>query len=93
MSQLRKCDICDVMIEHESQLPNYWTNLSWFNLNNDRMDCGQIDVCNVCRSNLNEFYDCLENGTFEINKNFLSEVRVAKKVLRFILGIDNREKS
>lgn len=93
MSQLRKCDICGMMIEHESQLPDHWTNLSMFSLDGNQMNCNQIDICNTCRSNLAEFYECLESGTFVINPDFYSKSRVAKEVLRFILGLDNREKS
>ena len=82
MSQLRKCDICDMMIEHESQLPDYWTNLSRFSTDKDEMHIDQIDICNKCRSFLNEFYEDLENEFVKAS--------TTKEVLRFIL---NREKS
>lgn len=89
MSQLRKCDICGVMMEYQPDLPDHWTSLSRISIDNDQMNFGQLDICNECRLNLDEFYECLESGTFNINTDFYSEVRVAKQVLRFIL---NREK-
>lgn len=50
----------------------------------------KCDICNTCRSNLSEFYESLESGPYTIDTDFYSEVKVTKKVLRFIL---NREKS
>ena len=89
MSQLRKCDICNHVIENQPDLPDHWTSLSSMSLNGDRMNFGQLDICNVCRSNLSEYYECLETGTFIVNAEFYSEAKVTKEVLRFIL---NREK-
>lgn len=90
MSQLRKCDICGYIVKNQPDLPDYWTSLSSMSLNGDRIDFGQIDICNACRSKLAEYYECLENGTFIINADFYSEAKVTKEVLRFIL---NREKN
>lgn len=86
MSQLRKCDICGQMIEQESQLPDCWTSLSKFSIDKDNMHFGQIDICNVCRSSISEFYEDLEHYTY-------AKAKTSKEVLRFILGLDNREKN
>lgn len=93
MSQLRKCDICGHMIENKSDLPDRWTNLSIASINGDRMNFGQIDICNACRSEIAEFYDDLSSGTLTVNNDYYARLAITNKVLRFILGLDNREKS
>ena len=88
MSQLRKCDICGVMMEYQPDLPDHWTSLSRISIDDDQMSLGQIDICNKCRSFLNEFYEDLEKE-FVIDEDFLLKVSTTKEVLRFVL---NREK-
>ena len=91
MSTIKKCDLCGRTINNKPDLPEYWSSLSRLTLNGDRLDCGQIDVCNVCRSHLAEFTEQLEEGTLTINSEYYENLRLSTDVLKFVLGKDNRK--
>lgn len=68
-------------------------SLSRFSIDDDQMNIGQIDICEACRSEITKFYDGLSSGTLTVNNDYYARLAITNKVLRFILGLDNREKS
>ena len=88
MATLKQCDICGNTIKHQPDLPDHWTSLSRFSLDNDHIDCGQIDICNACRSEIAEFYYGISSGIATVNNDYYTRLAITSKMLRFVLGIE-----
>ena len=83
MSIAHKCDICGATVD---SLKNaHWSTLEVENCISGGFAKDKMDICNSCRSRLEEFRECLVYGEFKIDKHYYTQVHTVKELIYFVL--------